>query len=331
MKSMQKLFLLTLLIFMGCQNPSPKEEIKTPTKKWETIASTDGSKPIARHEAAFVKVGDKFYLLGGRGILATSIYNVLDGTWTEGTKPPIELHHFQPVVYEGKVYVIGALTGGYPAETPTSTMYIYDPETDSWEIGPEIPEDRRRGSTGNIVVGDEVLIACGIKNGHIGDHKNWLDSYNFITKEWKVLPNAPRTRDHFQAVLAKDKVYVLAGRNSNAPENTFSLTIDEVDVFDLKTHTWSTLENTLPTERAGNMAVLFGDEILVVGGESASQETAHVEVEALGFSTGTWSTYPALNRGRHGSGVINYKGVLYTVSGSGNRGGEPELESLERF
>lgn len=326
---MQKLFLFILLTGIACQPSKTKEE---PIPRiWEIVKSTDGSKPIARHEAAFVEVGDKFYLLGGRGILPTSIYDINQGIWTEGAKPPIELHHFQPIVYDGKIYVIGALTGGYPAETPTAKMYIYDPATDSWEIGPEIPKERRRGSTGNVLIGDKVLIACGIKNGHIGNHKQWLDSYNFKTGAWTVLPDAPRTRDHFQAVLANDNMYVLAGRNSSAPENTFSQTIEEIDVYNITTQSWTTLENNLPTERAGNMAVLFGKDILVIGGESDTQVAAHSEVEGLNIMTGTWKVYPSLKRGRHGSGIAVYEGKLYTVSGSGNRGGEPELESLERF
>ncbi|GAB5409338.1 MAG: kelch repeat-containing protein [Balneolaceae bacterium] len=326
---MKNLVLLALLIGIACQPTKSKQE---PTSRsWETVASEDGSKPIARHEAAFVEVGNKFYLLGGRGILPTSIYDVKKGVWTEGAKPPIELHHFQPIVYENKIYVIGALTGGYPTETPTSNMFIYDPEKDSWEIGPEIPKERRRGSTGNVLVGDKVLIACGIKNGHVGDHKKWLDSYSFKTGEWEVLPDAPRARDHFQAILANNKVYLAGGRNSSAPENPFSNTIAEVDVYDIKSQTWNTLEKNLPTKRAGNMAVLFQEDILVIGGESDTQVIAHSEVEGLDIMTGTWKSYPSLNRGRHGSGIAVHERTLYTVSGSGNRGGEPELESLEKF
>ena len=37
---------------------------------WQQVKSIDDSTPVERHEAAFVKVGSKFYLLGGRGIRA---------------------------------------------------------------------------------------------------------------------------------------------------------------------------------------------------------------------------------------------------------------------
>lgn len=329
---MKKIFLLLLISsvgFSGCQN-SNKETVQEP-RNWETIITSDGSEPKERHEAAFVGIGDKFYLLGGRGILSTSIYDANTKSWSEGAAPPIELHHFQPIIFEDAVYIVGALTGGYPAETPVSNVYIYHPETDSWEKGHEIPEERRRGSTGNVLFEDQIFVASGIKNGHIGDHKKWFDRYNPKTGEWEVLPDAPRTRDHFQAVLAEDKMVLVAGRLSNAPDNTFNLTIPEVDVFDFKTNTWSTLEKNLPTQRAGNMAVFYNNEVVVVGGESASQVVAHSEVEALNLEDNSWRTLAPLQRGRHGTGVFEYNNALFTASGCGNRGGEPELFSLEKF
>lgn len=329
MKISSLLLLLCSLGFVACQK-TEKMDVK-PDKGWETVVTSDGSEPRQRHEAAFVDIEDKFYLLGGRGILPTSIYDTKTNSWSEGAPPPIELHHFQPIIFENKVYIVGALTGGFPEETPVPNVYIYHPDTDSWEKGHEIPEDRRRGSTGNVLYQNQVFIASGIKNGHVGDHKKWFDRYDPVTGEWEALTDTPRTRDHFQAVLAGDKMVLVAGRLSNAPENSFNLTIPEVDVFDFGTNSWSTLDTNLPTQRAGNMAVFYEGEVLVVGGESSSQIVAHSEVEALNVENGSWRILPSLQRGRHGSGVFEFNGKLYTASGSGNRGGEPELFSLERY
>ena len=41
--------------------------------KWELIKPT--GEPVARHEAAFVEVGGKFYLIGGRRMNPVSIYD----------------------------------------------------------------------------------------------------------------------------------------------------------------------------------------------------------------------------------------------------------------
>lgn len=327
-----------LFILMGCKekNTEPKTS-KIDTEivaeaKWTSLESTDGSQPVQRHEAAFVRVEEKFYLLGGRSIRAVSIFDPTTQSWSLGAEPPIELHHFQPVVFENKIYVISALTGGWPAETPTEYVYIYDPATDAWSKGDEIPTERRRGSTGNILHDGKIYISCGIKNGHIGDHKNWLDVYDPKTGDWEILPDAPRTRDHFQAVVANGKIYAAAGRNSGTdPDDGFAGTIGAVDVYDIASNTWETLENEIPTQRAGTAAIRYQDQVVVVGGESSAQEKAHAEVEALNLTTNEWEKLPSLIEGRHGTGLLEYEGALYISSGCGNRGGQPELFTSEFF
>ncbi|MEO9894230.1 kelch repeat-containing protein [Aurantibacter sp.] len=307
-------------------------EVETPNNEWNLVTLKMESKPVERHEAAFVRVKDKFYLLGGRGIRPVSIFNPDTMLWSQGSKPPLELHHFQPVVFEDRIYIISALTGGYPNEKPTEFIYSYDPESDSWTKGDTIPENRRRGSTGNVLYNGKIYISCGIKNGHIGDHKNWMDSYNPKSGEWKMLSDAPRARDHFQAVQVDDKIYLAAGRNTGKfPEDGFAGTIGEVDVYDIKSDTWTTLTNNIPTERAGTAAIVYNDKVLIAGGESSAQEKAHSEVEALDLKTSKWENSAFLNEGRHGTGLLEYNGALYIASGCGNRGGEPELFTMETY
>jgi hypothetical protein len=66
-----------------------------------------------------------------------------------------------------------------------------------------------------------------------------------------------------------------------------------------------------------------------MNGESNTQQPAHAEVEVLDTRTGTWSNLPNLIKGRHGTGVVYYKGKIYVAAGSANRGGGPELSDIE--
>lgn len=298
---------------------------------WTQLQSTDGSKPVKRHEAAFVKVKDKFYLLGGRRMNPVSIYDTKAEKWTNGAIPPIELHHFQPVIVNEDIYILGALTGEYPGETPVPNIYIYETKTDNWKKGPDIPKDRLRGGAGTALKGNKIYLSCGIKDGHRGDHKKWLDVFDLTTQKWHKLPDAPRARDHFQSVIANNKLYNIGGRTTIAANNPFKNTIGAVDVYDLETATWSTIEDPIPTERAGNFTLLLGEEILVFGGESFSQEPAHAEVEALNIQTHKWKSLPPLPQGRHGTGAVILNNKIYTASGCGNRGGNPELADLWSF
>lgn len=242
------------------------------------------------------------------------------------------MHHFQATPYNGKIYVMGAFTGGYPDETPIPNIYVYDPQTDTWEQGPEIPEGRRRGAAGVVVYRDKFYLVNGIQRGHLGDYTNWLDEYDPATGEWKTLADAPHKRDHFSAAVAGDKLYAAGGRTSSAAtDQTMELTVPEVDIYDFASDSWTTSEQPIPTERAGTSAVMIGDKLAIIGGESVAHEVAHNEVEIFDVNTQQWDSLPDLTTGRHGTQAFLFDGKVYTAAGSGNRGGGPELTSMEVF
>jgi N-acetylneuraminic acid mutarotase len=298
--------------------------------EWETL--TCKGEPVARHEAAFIEANGNFYLVGGRRIQEVSIFNPETNTWTNGAKPPVELHHFEGFSYKGNIYAVGVQTGNYPHETSMKQTYIYNPATDTWEKNFDMPEGRVRASTTAKVYKDKLYVACGIIDGHWEGHVKWFDCYDFKTGKWEILPDAPRFRDHATSVICNDKLYLLGGRvTSGSIDKVFELTVPEVDVYDFKTGKWSTLADPVPTQRAGCTATAIGDKIIFTGGESMSQEDAHNQVECLDTKTGKWSKLPSLNTGRHGTQLIWYKKKLYIASGCGHRGGAPELKSIECF
>jgi N-acetylneuraminic acid mutarotase len=326
-----KIFLIALIIFFAWVIESKAQSNQAKGNR-QTLECK--GVPEDRHENCFVEVGDKFYLLGGRGIKPVNIFDPKKNTWTDGALPPIELHHFQGVSYKGKIYVIGAMTGKYPDEKPISTILIYDPKADKWSEGDEIPENRRRGSAGVVVIKDKAILVSGIVDGHNGKHVAWVDEYDFKTGKWKVLSDVPRARDHFAAVTKDGKIYCAGGRNTSEDTNqTFELTIGGVDVYDIKSDSWESLPESqnIPTQRAGTSTVILGNNLIVIGGESGSQPVAHNQVEAFNIKTKSWRQLANLERGRHGTQAILYKNAIYIAAGCGNRGGKPELDSIEKF
>ncbi len=298
--------------------------------EWETMDTI--GEPVARHEAAFVEFEGEFYLLGGRGIRPVSIYSPETNSWREGSPPPVEVHHFQPIVYKDRILMIGAFTGGWPRETPLDRVIAYVPGADSWEWGAGIPAARRRGASGVALVDEKIYIVGGIVNGHVDGHVDWFDEYSPESGEWKILPRAPHKRDHFQVGVLDGKLYAVGGRLSSIkPGVSFSDVVPEVDVYDFERGEWSVLKTLIPTPRAGSFTMTFDSKVVVAGGESGAQVQAHDEVEAYDTRTERWTSLPSLQRGRHGTGIFLFGGHLYTCSGCGNRGGSPELTSMERF
>ena len=316
------IFLLFFFVSSAALNAAERE--------WQTLDPT--GRPHARHEAAFVECEGKFYLLGGRRIQPVDIYDPKTNSWSEGKAPPVEIHHFQPVVWRGRIILAGAMTGKYPHETALPRLVIYDPATDEWTYGAEIPEGRRRGGAGAVIADGKLFLVAGIINGHWDGHVAWLDSFDLMTGKWKQWPDAPHLRDHFQASAIDGKLYAGGGRRSSAKtKETFKLLEPSLDIFDIASATWTTAAEELPEPRAGTFSIAHDGRYLVAGGESDRQQAAHDQVHAYDPLAESWSELPQFTRGRHGAGIVFHQGALYTCAGSGNRGGSPELDSLEQL
>ncbi len=278
----------------------------------------------ARHETSFVKFQEKFYMIGGRESRKIECYDPQSNTWSQmKTESPL-IHHYQPVVWNKLIYMVGAMTGNYPDEPPMTHIQIYDPIKDVWTKGGVIPVNRRRGGSGTVVYNNKIYVACGIELGHTSGTNSWFDVYDPKKDQWKKLPDAPHRRDHFHAVVVDDKLYCMGGRTSDyhEPDNFsafFKTVVMDVDVYNFKSGKWSTLESKLPFgSAAAGVAVLDG-KILYFGGETGTiAENLCWLFDPL---TESWTQMASLNQGRHGSQAIVYKGKVWIASGSPVRGG----------
>lgn len=328
-----KVLVRILILVLGISILSNCKVVPTDSSwSWETLDVT--GEPTARHEAGLAVYDDKLYLLGGRRVNPTSVFDIASNTWSEKASPPIELHHFQAVTIDDAIYLLGAMTGAWPDETPLDSVLVYYPKKDEFDYTHPIPEHRRRGGAGASVYNGKIYLVGGITKGHMDGSKAWFDEYDPVTGSWKVLPDAPNARDHFQTVIRGDKLYAFAGRNTSRRTNQdMSLTKEYGNVYDFKSGKWSqvTTNLELPTRRAGNSAFVWNDEIIIGGGESDAHVVAHNELEAYDANSRSWRAWPSLNQGRHGTGLAVVGDYVYTASGCGNRGGEPELTTVERL
>jgi N-acetylneuraminic acid mutarotase len=299
---------------------------------WVTV-DCNGA-PHCRHENGFAAFDGKFYLFGGRRIQPVDIFDPVTQSWSHGAEPPMEIHHFQPVIVGREIWLLGTMTGVFPRETPLETVFIYAPDEDKWREGPAIPEGRRRGASGCALHSDGwIYVVGGIIDGHFSGTQAWFDRINPATGEWQVLPDAPNKRDHAPCAIAGDKLYFFGGRETGRHNGTdfnqlFFDTIGDVDVYDFASGEWSVHAEPLPIETAAGGTGVVGDKIYYVGGEAGRTETFS-ETQIFDTDAGKWSMGPHLNRSRHGTNCCIHDAKLWICAGSGARGGEPELTSLE--
>lgn len=326
-----KKMLIALIVIFPCLGLQGQPESLSGYRWTPVDAEGDVS---GRHENAFVEYNNKFYLIGGRGVKPVNVFDPETKTWQTKGETPIEIHHFQAVVYGDAIYLVGAMTGGYPREKPLENIWIYYPETDQWEKSAEIPESRRRGGAGAAIYNDKIYLAGGIKFGHTSGTTNYFDSYNLKTGNWEMLTDAPHIRDHFPAIVADDKLYCIGGRNTSVHYSNnfgafFNATIPEVDYYDFKEEKWYTLKEPLPVPTAAGGIVKIDNCLIYMGGEgSLSQAYNHTQCFDVG--TGEWSQLAPMHTGRHGTGAILHNNKVYIAAGSPNRGGG-NMGSIEVF
>ncbi len=291
-------------------------------ESWRTVAGSTGS-PRARHEASGAAVDGKFYLMGGRGSKPIDVYDVATDTWSTAADPPIGFSHFQVSVLGTDIYVIGAFVGSYPNEDSVAEIHVLDTVANEWRIVGEMPEGRVRGSVATAVRGDWIYVHGGNTQGHNGGAVPWFDRYNAVTGDWEVLPDAPEARDHHSAAWLGDAFVTSGGRRSVQP-NPFANTVGPTDVY--QNGAW-TSEASIPTERAGALTVGYENELIVVGGENATD--ALDVAEAFDVVNGTWRNLQSLNLQRHSGGAAIIGSRLHVVAGATGRGGAGETASHE--
>ncbi|MEX0755466.1 MAG: kelch repeat-containing protein [Actinomycetota bacterium] len=273
-----------------------------------------------RSEVSYTAVGHRFYLAWG-GLLH-QFFNPVKNRWHTLASLPQALNHIQAVAFRKKIYSLGGLEMGPGSPKPSSgTVWIYDPESDSFASGTPMPEGRERGA-GGVARHDGLLYYLG--GLHDGVAVPWVDVYDPVADTWESLPDMPRARDHFQAAVIGDVLYAIGGRTGNG-----TTPFGHNDALDLQTGEWTTGLEPLPTPRAGYAVAVLGPEILVIGGEGNGK--AYRKVEAYLPSGDSWRTLARMNVPRHGIQAVVHNARVFVAAGGRTQGGDDPTGKHEHF
>lgn len=301
----------------GTEEPpeEPEEPEEPPVDgpgAWTTLASSG----VERQEVAYVRVGNRFFLAGGgESDNAHEMYDATTDTWTDVAPLPNWRDHIQAVAVDGLVYYIGGLV----FREPQASVFIYDPQTNTFSTG--TPMERPRGAGGVAVHDGLIYYAGGVYGGGASD---LFDVYDPVADTWTALDPMPHAREHFHAAVVDGRFYAIGGRAGG-----FDGTLEEVDVYDFASESWSTLDTALPTPRGGFATAVIGDEILVIGGEGAGN--AYDTVEAYDTASNEWRTLTPMPTGRHGIQAVVCNDTVYVAAGGTTQGGSDPTNVHEVF
>ena len=128
--------------------------------------------PAPRGHGALVHLGARLYYIGGQtGHDAPPlddhpevfVYETGPGDWRRAAPLPAPRSHHQhaTAVHDGRILVVGGIDKSRPPllrQRGMATLFVYDPEQDSWTTEGHLPEGRTGASAGVI---DGILIVTG--------------------------------------------------------------------------------------------------------------------------------------------------------------------------
>ena len=281
--------------------------------------------PVALGEVACGVINEILYVVG-EGSSATLGYNIAAETWTSPgdlTERSFAGHHHPTIIYNNKLYLMGGLNHGSGGK-----VQIYDPNSDTWSLGADMPW--AAGSASAVLIGDEIYVAGGI----VGSSTvTTCGKYNPNTDSWTLLANMTDGRNHAACATDGQLFYVFGGRgpgsgNGNVLANGFA----DVQIYDPVADSWESSNDPgstlapLPQARGGTgTAVYANGEFFVFGGETsngpgATPTRTYDRVDIYDPVSNSWRPGATMPTALHGLYPVLHNEQIYIAGGGTSAG-----------
>jgi hypothetical protein len=179
--------------------------------------------PETRGGGGLALVGRRLHYMGGvKADRDTDAANhwVLDldqwakgpARWKNAAPMPAPRNQFSTVTFDGRIYAIGGQFHHDSGQFDQSRVDIYDPETDSWSRGPELPKGHSHAEGGTFVSGGRIFMVGGHTTPAGG--RKIIDADILALEpggEWKSVGRLPMPLSSPAAAIIGGKLYVAGG------------------------------------------------------------------------------------------------------------------------
>ena len=178
------------------------------TDSWSPIAPL----PISLATHGMAALDGKLYVVGGNdapiggGPMTMYVYDPTTDTWDDSLEPmPTGREHLAVVPAEGKLYVLG---GRIQQGANLAIVEIYDPATNSWTRGPDMPQ-ATSGFTAAYL--DGRIHAAGGEDMEAFLTYNVHQVLDLETMTWELWPNLPGARHGLTSQAVNGQWIVIGG------------------------------------------------------------------------------------------------------------------------
>ena len=229
--------------------------------------------PTSRDSFGAAAYQNRIFCIGGKSaskIEATNctgvneVYDTETNSWETKNPMPTPRYGLQANEVDGKIYLIG---GWIQPESSTISesskkVEIYDPATDTWSNGSQIPIAVAGYSS--AIVDGKIYVISGVASGSV--KTNLTQVYDPETDKWSSGVPIPMSVSSAAAgaVTGADvakAIYVIGGSNATYPLNGQFAN----QVFFPETNSWAAAA-PMPVDRAGLALAVINETIFVMGG-----------------------------------------------------------------
>jgi hypothetical protein len=169
--------------------------------------------------------------------------------------------------------------GGNTPEGVTDRVEIFDVQKEIWTYD---NISKAREFVEGISLGSKVVFAGGLDADQ--NIVNNIDIYDTITNKW-TLAYLSVPRLVFSPVAAGNKIF-LAGGQKYEPQTGYT-SYDVIDVYDITTEKWTSLNLSEPRALLG--AAALGDKVFFAGGVNFQDNIISDKVDIYDVKTGVWT------------------------------------------
>lgn len=236
------------------------------------------------------------------------------GCWqTDDVAPlPTSLLDGSGAVVNNELYVVAGKT----AAGPQRALYVYDPSTDAWRVGPPLPFAYPSVENAGAAVHDGQLYVMGGSTAPFSGAVSAAARFDPSTQAWTLLTSMPAARGGVTARAIQGKIYLAGGMDGSGQSQSSLL------VYDPQTDAWST-GPSMSTPRDNPMTAVVDGRLFVFGGRTRSvpglaDDGALTSAEVYDPTTNTWAALADMPTGRRTGNATAVRGRVVVFGGEGN-------------
>jgi N-acetylneuraminic acid mutarotase len=202
----------------GYPTSTNKNEAYDPvTNLWTTKANMLGPRIGCSN---YCVVDGIIYIIGGNyNEHNCQAYNPITNAWVEKTPiPPDGGGSLSATVYNGMIYTFGGST--YSPWAPLSTVYLYNPQTDTWTKKKNMPTPRFALYT--CLVNGKIYAFGGAQYSGALTLAT-IEVYDPITDLWTQKANMPLNIAWLTGAVVNDNIYIISGSSDFGNTGNYSV------------------------------------------------------------------------------------------------------------